>query len=136
VERREIKLSLMGFYDRRDRGMGHFLGPEEIERRVAIDATDLFRNIPRVRVNWVPFGGSTVTIAGAATRSLRGGGCYPRVLVDGMEMFRGGRERARINEVVSPSEIRGIEIYRGGAETPLQFGGAAGACGVILIWTG
>lgn len=135
VERRDTKLALLGFYVRERIGLGRFIGPEEISRKVVIDASDLFRNIPRVRVNHQPFGGTTITIGGARGSTLRGEGCYPRVLIDGMEVFRGGRQAARIDQVISPSEIGGIEIYRGGAETPLQFGGMAGACGVILIWT-
>lgn len=43
---------------------------------------------------------------------------------------------AETDELISPSDIRGIEVYRGAAETPLQFGEAWSPCGVILIWTG
>jgi hypothetical protein len=135
VERRDLKLNLLGYYDRERRGFGRFMGPEEIAQRPIVDVTDLFRNIPRVRVNWKPFGGTTVTMAGAGSRSLMGGACYPKLIVDGMEIFRGGEEPTRIDEVVFASEIRGLEIYRGPAEVPLQFGGANSSCGVILIWT-
>ena len=136
VERRDFKLNLLGFYDRQRMGFGHFLGPEAIERRSAIRTTDLLWNIPRVRVHQQPFGQTTVTISGSGgTSMLRGTVCYPKVLVDGMEVFRGGDEPARLDDVVSPSEITAIEVFRSAAETPLQFGGASSPCGVILIWT-
>lgn len=133
VERRDIKLDLLGFYDRRRVGFGKFIGPEEIERRPAFQTTDLLRMIPRIRINEAPFDGSTVTIAGST--SLRGGACYPKVLLDGFVVFRGGDEAARLDALISPSQITGIEVYRGAGETPLQFGGASSPCGVILIWT-
>lgn len=134
VERRDPKLRLLGFYDRQRAGFGRFIGPEELESRAAVQATDLFRMIPRVRVNERPFGNSTITIAGSL--SARGTPCYPRVLIDGFVVSRGGPEAARPDLWVSPGEITGIEVYRGSAETPLQFGGGSDSCGVILIWTG
>lgn len=136
AERRDTKLALLGFYDRRRAGFGRFLGPEEIARRPVFDTSDLLRNIPRVRIRQRPFGGSEVLIRGAASTSLSGGGlCYPKVVLNGMEVFRGGREPARLDDVVRPHEISAMEIYRGPGEIPLQFGGASSPCGVILIWT-
>jgi hypothetical protein len=32
------------------------------------------------------------------------------------------------------SEIAGVEIYRGAAETPLEFSGPTASCGTIVIW--
>lgn len=136
AERRDTKLSLLGFYDRQKSGFGRFLGPEEIEKRPAFDATDYLRNIPRVRIRFRPFGGSEVLIRGASSISLGGGGlCYPRVLVDGNAVFSGGREPAILDDVVSPYQISAIEVYRGPTEIPLQFGGMGSPCGLIVIWT-
>jgi len=136
VEGRVPKLTILGFYDRQRMGFGTFLGPEELERRPVTRTTDFLRNIPRVRIRERPFSGSEIVIQGAASVSLSGGGlCYPKVVIDGMEVSRGGNEPARPDEFVRPVEITGIEVYRGPSETPLQFGGLSGPCGVILIWT-
>jgi len=136
AEPRDTKLALLGFYDRQRVGFGHFLGPEEIARRPVFETADFLRNIPRVRIRQRPFGGTEVLIQGAASTSLNGGGlCYPKVVVDGNEVLRGGREPARLDDVARPHEISAMEVYRGPAETPLQFGGSSSPCGVILIWT-
>ncbi|MGW8266750.1 MAG: carboxypeptidase regulatory-like domain-containing protein [Longimicrobiales bacterium] len=132
---RDTKLALLGFYDRQRAGFGRFLGPEEIARRPVFEATDLLRNIPRVRIRQRPFGETEVLIQGAASVSLKGGLCYPKVVVDGNEVFRGGDQPARLDDVVRPHEISAMEVYRGPGEIPLQFGGASSPCGVILIWT-
>jgi outer membrane receptor protein involved in Fe transport len=125
---------LLGFYDRRDIGMGKFIGPKEIAEKPVFGTTDLLRNIPRVQIRQRPFGGSEVVIRGAGAVSLTGGGvCYPKVVVDGNVILRG--EPARLDQVIQPSEIEAIEVYRGPSETPLQFGGISSPCGVILIWT-
>ena len=136
AEPKVTKLALLGFYDRKRMGFGRFLGPEEIARRPVFETTDFLRNIPRVRIRQRSFGESEVLIQGAASVSLQGGLCYPKVVVDGSEVFRGGDEPARLNDVVRPHEISAIEIYRGPTEIPLAFGGSSSPCGVILIWTG
>jgi hypothetical protein len=134
AEPRSTKLTLLGFYDRRDIGMGKFIGPKEIAEKPVFGTTDLLRNIPRVQIRQRPFGGSEVVIRGAGAVSLTGGGvCYPKVVVDGNVILRG--EPARLDQVIQPSEIEAIEVYRGPSETPLQFGGISSPCGVILIWT-
>ena len=46
-ERRVRHLRNMGFYQRREAGFGHFITPEELERRVPFDAMDLLRSAPR-----------------------------------------------------------------------------------------
>ena len=34
------------------------------------------------------------------------------------------------------TDVAGVEIYRGPAETPTQFSGPNATCGTIVIWTG
>ena len=40
-----------------------------------------------------------------------------------------------LDNLPSPKEIAGIEMYPGPATAPLQYGGSGTRCGVILIWT-
>ncbi len=145
VEREDVSLELMGFYERRRIGFGEFLGPEEIARKPAIKTTDLLRMIPRVRIKEYGFGlrtdaprgqripqnRSAVTIAGSV--SVRGKACYPVVLIDGIVVSK--NQPADLDSLISPSDIRGIEVYRGQAEMPLNLPSAFNSCGAIVIWT-
>ena len=56
-----------------------------------------------------------------------GGPCAARVFVNGLNVDHVPR--------MHPDNIEAIEVYRGPAEVPPQFGGAQSACGVIVLWT-
>jgi hypothetical protein len=136
AEARSVWLESVGFYERRRDLKGVFLGPEEIHEKQASLPTQLFHNLPRIRVRQLPFGSSTIIIRGSAMISLiQRGICYPRVFVNGNEVFRGGEEPSRIDDVVSVSELVGIEVYRGPAEIPTRYLGARSSCGLVLMWT-
>lgn len=136
AEARSVRLELAGFYERMGRESGVFLGPEEIDKKQAAIPTQLLRGVSRIRLRPTQTGGNAVIIQGAAMISLaRKGTCYPRVMVDGNEVFRGGSEPALLDDVVNVSEIVGMEIYRGAAEIPTRYLGARSACGLILVWT-
>lgn len=136
AEARSPRLELAGFYERMGEEGGVFLGPEEIQEKQAAIPTQLLRGVPRIRLRPTPTGGNAVIIQGAAMISLAQRGiCYPRVMVDGNEVFRGGGEPALLDDVVNVSEIIGIEIYRGAAEIPTRYLGARSACGLVLVWT-
>lgn len=76
--------------------------------------------------------------------AMRRTGCAPMVYIDGIavtypHMSNGGSgaEAAALEAVnmVHPSSIEGIEVYRGGATLPAELGGSTGQCGVVFIWT-
>jgi hypothetical protein len=141
---------LDNFRVRRERGFGRFLGREEIARRNAPTASDLFAMVPGVRLGPSnPRGGRMVYMAGAL-----GGNCPAQIYVDGFlvnpplrtEMLEGpggrvsGRQVASeldftVDEVVRPMNIEGIEIFRGLSEVPAEFMGPNARCGVIAVWT-
>lgn len=120
------KLETGGFFEREQRGFGHFIGPEDIARRPVIDASDLFRGVPRVQVVGDPLAGSTVYFRGG-----RGGSCSPRILVDGVPAPPG----LALEDLVSVQDIVGVEVYVGVASAPIEFLSNSN-CGVLLIWTG
>lgn len=153
-------LELTGFFDRQRSDFGHYITPEQIDARQGTKITDLLTTIPGVRL--VPTGGGL----NARAIQLRGsfkpqsGLCEPRVFVDGMiflqgdsrppgddfsdieRMFEEADEQAltrvlSIDDIAHPSTIAGIEVYRSGAQVPVQFGGTSiqTQCGVIVIWT-
>jgi hypothetical protein len=110
---------LRDFYERKRRNAwGTFIEREEIERRNPLWMSDMLRMVPGVRVMPIRWGGNAVRLRD---------GCWPTVWVDGMPI-RG----AELDEVISPSEVAGVEVYRSRAGTPVQF---TGSCGAIVVWT-
>lgn len=136
VERREVGLEAAGFYLRRAYASGGtFLDREAIEAQNPVEMVDVFSRVP----------GAEARLADpldALSRSviLRGGRrdsppCYPAVYVDGMVVHRAGPAPAMLNQILSPDQVAGIEIYQGGASAPLEYGGTNASCGVLVIWT-
>ncbi|MCZ6755567.1 MAG: TonB-dependent receptor [Gemmatimonadetes bacterium] len=154
-------LELTGFFDRQRSDFGHYITPDQIEERQGNRITDLLTTIPGVRL--VPTGSGL----NARAIQLRGsfkpqaGLCQPRVFVDGMIFLRGNSrppgvdadgdierffdenpdlslyDGLSIDDVAHPSTVAAIEVYRSGAQVPVQFGGTSieTQCGVIVIWT-
>ena len=116
---------LAGFYERRDRGFGHFLTSDEIMRTHPRMLTDVLRNVPGVRVMFAPDGTTHVR--------LRGNTCWPVVVLDGMPAVAAEFDV----DDVSPEDVAGIEVYGGAAAVPVEFVVPFGptACGTIAIWT-
>lgn len=117
---------LATFYQRRDRGMGHYFTREEIEKRNPANTTDLLRTVPGVRLQPLGFGRQTLRF-----RSAR---CPPLVWIDGSPLGAGEFD---IDNVPSRS-IEAMEIYTGIAALPSEF--TAGpttttSCGTIVIWS-
>lgn len=121
---------LAGYYDRVERhrlmGIGRVLTRDQIDARNAIDVTDLLRVMPRVRISTAFGRGGDVHFNGSR------GGCVPKVFLDGVLTNRYGP--ASVNEMVSPGNLEGIEVYQGLAQMTGEFYDVAG-CGVILMWT-
>ena len=69
--------------------------------------------------------------------------CATQIFVDGFLVNRRmvqpngtqGPEDIRIDDVVSPASVEGIEVYRGLSTVPAEFLNPDAACGVIAIWT-
>ena len=110
------------FEDRRKAGFGHFLTRDDIEKRNAMFTSSLVRGIP-----WV-----TVDSRGVA-RNTRPGSCALQVFLDGVALPKA----TSLDDLLTPKELAGIEVYLGPATVPLQYKttGGGGRCGVILLWT-
>ena len=141
VERRSLPLAEQGFYDRERIGLGHFIGPERLERRAAFRTSDLLRAVPGVRIlqssGIAGLGSYPVTRAGVRS-GLRVDGppCFPRIYLDGVVVEQGGRQWpfSDFDALVAPSDLEGMEVYRSQVEMPAQYSGLS-ACGAILLWT-
>lgn len=129
AQRTERRLRQAGFYERAAQGFGHFVTEEHIRARNARLVTDAFRGVPGVRVDPSAGRGSYEIYMARAQGRLASARCPPKVFLDGIVTSVG------FDDYLTPEEIAGIEIYRGPAETPAQFGGAESDCGVIVIWT-
>jgi hypothetical protein len=113
---------LGGFYERMERGgFGTFISREQIEQRHPIYPSDLLRTVPGVQI--IP------TWWGRAVVLMRGR-CVPQIYLDGMRIASGS-----IDDLVTPMDLEGIEVYRGLAGLPVEFAGPASTCGAIVLWT-
>jgi Carboxypeptidase regulatory-like domain/TonB-dependent Receptor Plug Domain len=138
--RRNVSPVLEGFYARLERGQGRFVTREEIEARSPVDVTDMLRSIPNLNASSRRggMGGSSLS------RGSNGDRCTVVFFVDGMLVSRsavasplrgGGRQEQAIDDYVHPSEVEGIEIYRGEGDTPAEFVTRWVHCGTVVIWT-
>lgn len=123
-EQQRRRLRAAGFYERAAMGFGRFIGPDEMERRPVFNFADLLRGIPGVQFN-----NETITFQNLT--SLNGGRCSPNIFIDGARVF----QDFGITTLIQPEDVEGVEVYRGPAQTPLEWGGLNGSCGALLIWT-
>lgn len=130
AQRTERRLRRAGFHERAGHGFGHFVTEAHIRTRNARVVTDALRGIPGVTVapSAARSGSYEIYMARAQGR-LRSARCPPKVFLDGIVTS------VDFDDYLTPADVAGIEIYRGPAETPAQFGGAESDCGVIVIWT-
>jgi hypothetical protein len=126
-----------GFYKRKEDNRGFFIDRAEIEKRNTRIVSDLLRVVPGIRMTTAPGGGMAVSFQGNETAGFgKTIMCGPRIILDGVEMA--GRENSSptpVDNIVVPSDLAGIEIYRRPSQLPTRFGGAMSACGVIVLWT-
>lgn len=98
-----------------------FYTAEDIRKRGASFASDMFRNVPGVTLTASSFTGSTVRIRG----------CMPMLWIDGQRV-----PNSELDDIVSPNDIAGLEFYTSMAGTPAQFmDRSTRACGSIIVWT-
>ena len=120
-------LSRVGFEDRQRRGMGKFVGPEDIQRMQPLRVTSVLQTIPGLRV--VPTGNGGFTV-----QSSRGvGGSCVTYWVDGarfQEMTPG-----ELDMTFSGSSMAAVEVYQP-TDVPAQFStGGMSSCTAVVIWT-
>jgi hypothetical protein len=120
-------LSRVGFEDRQKRGMGRFLGPEDIERMQPQLVTSALRSLPGLRVVPTGTGGFTVQNARGG-----GGGCVT-FWVDGApfrELSPGDLDNA-----FPAHQIAAIESYQPGMTPPQFTSPGMSGCAAVVIWT-
>lgn len=120
-------LSRNGFYARQEQGYGgHFLDRMQIEERNPTSVTDLFRDVPGLRVVYGGIYGGRIFINQRATFADDGRpGCEPGLWLDGI------RSTMNSYDLMRAEELEGIEVYAGGS-APGKF---IDICGTVVIWT-
>ncbi|MEK7239228.1 MAG: carboxypeptidase regulatory-like domain-containing protein [Gemmatimonadota bacterium] len=114
-----------GFYERaRLKSGGYFITRSQIASRNAVDALQIIRGAPSLRIGNNSRLGRTVR--------LRNSNCSPLVFIDGFPLTAGAFDF----ESLSAEAIEGIEIYSGVSSIPPELQGPRGGslCGVIAIW--
>jgi hypothetical protein len=116
---------LNGFYDRMQKYRNAtFITRDQIDKRRPFNVSDLLTTVPGiiVRPRIRGFGNDVRTV----------GGCRPTVLLDGLPYPLMGES---IDDIVSPRQLEGIEVYSTWAEVPPDLNRGFARCGVIALWT-
>ena len=58
--------------------------------------------------------------------------CEPRLYLDGIRVHL---PNVGIDEIVTPLDLEGIEVYGSSAEVLVEMGGSNLNCGAIALWT-
>lgn len=133
---RTVSPVLAGFYSRLEsRVGGTLLTRAQIEERNPSRVSDLFRDLPGFRLQADPAAMGQAFITSA--RALPGagdGGCPVQIYVDGVWATR-GRRQVSPDEILSPGNLEGVEVYSGLSTIPPEFLSPEARCGVIAFWT-
>jgi carboxypeptidase family protein/TonB-dependent receptor-like protein len=124
--RRSASLDKVGFSQRKNTGMGFYIGPDELKNQHPNRVTDILRSVPGLRIIDSPEG-ETVSSA----RNAGGGDCT-QYYVDDMPWL--SAEPGDVNQFVNASEVVAVEVYQG-SNVPAQYSRGMGSCTTIVLWT-
>jgi hypothetical protein len=135
-EARSIRgdLSGAGFFERMQQGFGHFITPEMLQKRPALNAMELLRDIAGVQMRGSGLRGTVAYMRGGDGRP-----CLPHIFVDGARaawLMPGlaVQDTATIEDIVDVTHLQAVEVYPRVAQAPMQYASLT-TCGVILFWT-
>lgn len=111
---------------------GVFFDRQDIERMNPRYTSDVFRMSTGLNSVRDRRGQTQWFMRGATGTS----NCPARFFIDGMSVALMGMS---IDELVNPSDVEGIEVYKGMSSVPAEFSGKSinddSRCGVVAIWT-
>ena len=152
---RDRALHQVGFDQRSQHSVGHFLTGEQIAKQGDFRFTDLLRGIPGIRVGIDKYGEDVVSSGRAGGSMLNQTYACVQYFVDGIAWGNGALEAVgtvgdkdynkrlarmaiesarELNTVLKKSEIMGIEVYQGGG-APAYFNQGGHNCATIVVWT-
>lgn len=137
-----VGLAGTGFEERRKQGFGVYYDSEELRRLEHLKPSDLLRRKGGVEIRQASFNGPMVAM-NPTSRNLNGQlDCYMSIYIDGRRFWTGGNQGLDPSDpppdfrsFIGLSQVEAIEVYRSAAGLPAEFGGAAGQCGAVVIWT-
>jgi hypothetical protein len=116
-----------GFYQRRDRGLGEYFTRDDIGKRSFQRLSDLLITVPGFKRTIRADGTSSMDARGKKSIVLT---CNTQYFIDGIRADLAATDIDNLGL----EGVEGIEVYRGSAGIPLQYGADRGACGAVLIW--
>jgi hypothetical protein len=134
----EIGLAGRGFHERMKMGFGRFYEPEELREMEHLRVGDVLRRKGGVEIKAL---GRARIAMNPYMRDVMGQlDCYMSVYLDGIMIGRGGKassgpDLVDLQNVMAVVAIEAIEVYRSAAGIPVEFGGASGQCGAVVLWT-
>ena len=122
---RPRRLEIKGFYERKYwgelTGLGTFITEEDIERWRPLQVREFVSMmVPSI----------TPLLENRRRFSSSGLTCPMAAYLDGIRI-----RIIELNEYVKPLEVGGIEVYKGLASLPAEFGGFENRCGAVVVWT-
>ena len=121
VAGRRSRLENVGFYERRDVGLGDYITRGELLVLNPTRISDVFREIPGARV--IPGRG------GLDDQVRLRGNCVPIIVLDGIRLAN----PVLLDNILAVNDIEAVEVYQG-ATTPVEYISIT-TCGVVMIWT-
>lgn len=126
-----------GFFERRDRGRGHFYTRDYIQLRHPRNFSDILRETPGIQFDCGMDGICGIRMR-RAPPNLSGrlpgeeSDCPVQYFIDGVHTEAPGG----LDLELSPAHVEAVEVYRGASELPSRFHTIRAArCGAIVVWT-
>jgi hypothetical protein len=111
-------------------GPGLYITRDQIDERRPAFVSEMLRTLPGVELNSEGRGSRPkITMGRTAAQT-----CETQIFIDGLLVNRGLND-VRLDDVVSPESVEGIEVYRGLSTVPPEFLNPQARCGVIAVWT-
>lgn len=123
--KRVASLDKLGFTQRKKSGQGYYLDPDQIQRMRPTFLTDIFRQVPGLRVSYSP--------QGDVVSGTRGTSSCVQYFVDDMPWQ--SAMPGDVNNFVNAGEVVAVEVYQGPGVPPQYTRGMMGDCVTIVIWT-
>ena len=131
------------FGERRKLGLGKFMDSVELRRYEGRKVADVLRGIQGLRIIYFAEDSSRPwnyewRVASQRKEAFADSFCWMSVVLDGSPIYRfGSRSRPPDfrTEMFSVSTLAAVEVYRSASEVPLEFGGPAEECGLLMLWT-
>lgn len=106
-------------------GTGSFFTRAALREWDGLSLTSLLGTIAGVRAD----GNGNVIMRGASSGGFRE--CPPQYYLNGAPFSVEGS----IDVMFRLADLEGVEVYRGAAQVPGEFGGSTAGCGVVVLWT-